>query len=178
MGDLGALNFNTAQQHLHTVFPFGLHLHEKGKEICDRAYCHHRKKQQVQSRVQLYGNKVSQACSPPPSLSASVYLSAALMRFHENSETEQVGVVAPGVGTTKLNREEAVLEDFLLSVSLQPATARRFKVGLYLCTHVALHMCKQINTANAYSITHINTLKNEIIHIKADLFDQNYYMLL
>lgn len=112
MGDLGALNFNTAQQHLHTVFPFGLHLHEKGKEICDRAYCHHRKKQQVQSRVQLYGNKVSQACSPPPSLSASVYLSAALMRFHENSETEQVGVVAPGVGTTKLNREEAVLEDF------------------------------------------------------------------
>ena len=36
------------------------------------------------------------------------------MRFHENSETEQVGVVAPGVGTTKPNREEAVLEDFYL----------------------------------------------------------------
>ncbi len=52
----------------------------------------------------------------PPSLSVSVYLSAALMRFHENSKTEQVGVVAPGtetsMGTTKLNREEAVLEDF------------------------------------------------------------------
>ena len=48
------------------------------------------------------------------SLSISVCLSAALMRFHENSETEQVGVVAPGVGTTKPNREEAVLEDFYL----------------------------------------------------------------
>lgn len=26
VGDLGALNFNTAQQHLYAVFHFGLHL--------------------------------------------------------------------------------------------------------------------------------------------------------
>ena len=55
--------------------------------------------------MQQYSHKVSQACffcSPP--LSVSVYLSAALMRFHENSEMEQVGVVAPGARTAKPNR--------------------------------------------------------------------------
>ena len=54
------------------------------------------------------------ALNRPPTLPLSRFFvchSAALMRFHENSETEQVGVVAPGVGTTKLNREEAALED-------------------------------------------------------------------
>lgn len=52
VGDLGALNFNTAQQHLHTVFRFGLHPQQKRKEMCDRAYWHSREEQQGQSRVQ------------------------------------------------------------------------------------------------------------------------------
>lgn len=93
------------------MFYFGLHLQQKGKEIRDRAYCHHQEKQQGQSGVQQYSNNISQAC-PPPSPSVSVYHSAALMSFHENSEIEQVGVVAPGVGTTKVNREEAEPKDF------------------------------------------------------------------
>lgn len=92
-----------------------------------------------------------------PSLSVSVYLSAPLMRFHENNETEQVGVVAPGVGTTKLNREEAVLEDFCYLCLSSPSTARQFKARLYLFTHVGLHMYKQINTANTYTITRLKT---------------------
>lgn len=48
--------------------------------------------------------------SPSTSL-ASVYLAAALKRFHENSEAEQVGVVAPGVGTAK-HDEDATQEGF------------------------------------------------------------------
>lgn len=104
------------------------------------------------------------------SLSVSVCLSAALMRFHENSETEQVGVVAPGVGTAKLNREEAVLEDFCYLCFSSQSTVSEFKAKLYLCTHVALHMYKQINTAHSYSITQRHTLTDLVMHIKAGLW--------
>lgn len=73
--------------------------------------------------------------SPALSL-GSVYLSAPLMRFHENSETEQVGVVAPGVGTTRLNREEAMLKDFCYLSLSNPSTARQFntRYKLWYCT--------------------------------------------
>lgn len=67
--------------------------------------------------------------SPALSL-GSVYLSAPLMRFHENSETEQVGVVAPGVGTTRLNREEAMLKDFCYLSLSNPSTASNSIQGI------------------------------------------------
>lgn len=101
-----------------------------------------RDNQECNSRVTKYLRLVS-----PPlclSLSVSICLSASLMRFHENGETEQVGVVAPGVGTTKPNREEAALEDSCYLCLSSPSTARQFKARLLL---VALHVCKQINTS-------------------------------
>lgn len=72
--------------------------------MCDGAYCHTSEKsnkdnQESNSIVTKYHRLIFSA-----SLPVSVCLSAALMRFHENSKTEQVGVVAPGVGTTKPNR--------------------------------------------------------------------------
>ena len=166
VGVSGALNFNTMQQHLHAVFHFGFLLQQKGKEMCDMAYCHRWEKQRGQSRVQQYSNKVSPACFFPLSLSVSVSLSAALMRFHENSEKEQVGVVAPGVGTTKLNTEEAVLEDFYYLCFYSQSSVREFKERFYLCTNMALHMYKQMNIAHSYTTTHRYTLKNIRMHIK------------
>lgn len=47
----------------------------------------------------------------PIHISCFCLLAAALKRFHENSEAEQVGVVAPGVGTAK-HDEDATQEGF------------------------------------------------------------------
>lgn len=70
------------------------------------------------------------------------------MRFHENSETKQVGVAAPGVGTTKVNREEAVLEDFCYQFLPSWSRARRSEGEdiFFLCTSVLAHV--QIDTDN------------------------------
>lgn len=92
----------------------------------------------------------------PPSLSVSVYLSAPLMRFHENNETEQVGVVAPGVGTTKLNREEAVLEDFCYLCLSSPSTAKQFK-ALFVHTCGLAHVQPDKYSKHLYHHTHKNT---------------------
>lgn len=143
VGDLGALNLNTAQQHLHTLFHFGLHLQQKGKEMCDRAYCHCREKQQGQSRVQQYGNKVSQACFFPLSLGFCLSFSSfdafpweqrdragrCCCLWCRNNQTEQRGSSAGR---------------FLLSVSLQPKHCKAIQGKVYLFTHVGLHMYKQI----------------------------------
>lgn len=73
------------KQHLHTVFHFGLQLWEWGERNVWQGKKYH-------SLVFFF--------FPSASL-ASVYLAAALKCFHENSAAEQVGVVAPGVGTAK-----------------------------------------------------------------------------
>lgn len=91
--------------------------------------------------MQSYYIKVSQPCFPPSTSLASVYLAAALKRFHENSEAEQVGVVAPGVGTAK-HDEDGTQEGFLLSGPLQPISIARQS----LSRHV-LHTYKMINSA-------------------------------
>lgn len=59
--------------------------------------------------------------SPSASL-ASVCLAAALKCFHENSEAEQVGVVAPGVGTAK-HDEDTMWEGFFFFFFVISASA-------------------------------------------------------
>lgn len=83
-----------------------------------------------------------------PSLSVSIYPSAALMRFHENSEAEQVGVVAPGVGTTKLNR----MRMQYWKISIICASAAEALLGSsrqdFICAHVWPHRYKKISTTD------------------------------
>lgn len=99
-------------------------------------------------------------CVFSPSLSASVCLSAALMRFHENSETEQIGVVAPGVGTTKLNRMR--MQYWKISVICVSAAEALQGNSRHM------HMYKKINTA-VHLCPHIHTHSNMIVHIRAGL---------
>lgn len=70
-----------------------------------------------------------------------------LMCFHENCETEQVGVVAPGVGTKQTWSSAGW---FLLSVSLQP---KHCKARLTFCSHVALHRWVQNQFEHTFTIT-------------------------
>lgn len=83
------------------------------------------------------------------------------MSFHENSEPEQVGVVAPGVGTTKVNREEAVLKDFCYQFLPSAGAAQRIvhTCGLVPAQIRTTHSCstrahvlKKHDTYQAYHI--------------------------
>lgn len=63
------------------------------------------------------------------------------MRFHENSETEQAGVVAPGAGTSKVSREEAVLEDFCYLFLPSPSGTQGDSGQGFICAHMASCTC-------------------------------------
>lgn len=132
------------KQHLHTVF-HGLRLREKGKEMCDRVW-----------RVQQYYSKVSQPCFFPSTSLASVYLAPALKRFHENSEAEQVGVVAPGVGTAK-HDEDATREGFFFFFVICASAAYKHCQAVIIYAHCVAHI-QNDNFSGTPTPWHVNTL--------------------
>lgn len=136
VGDLGALSFTTAQQHLHSVFHFGLHLQQKVKEMCDRACCHRREKQQGQSRVQQYSNKVSLACFSPPLLSLSFCLSFSCFDAFPWEQRDGAGrCCCPWCRNNRTEQRGSSAGRFLLSMSLQPKHCKAIQ-GKALFVHI------------------------------------------
>lgn len=173
--DSGALNFNTLQRHLHTVIhcdplwstvvpPRLLH-QQKRRERCVTELTVTAKKsiednQECSSIVTKYHRLVF--CSPP--LSVSVYLSAALMRFHENSEMEQVGVVAPGARTAKPNRmrmQQWRIFVICVSAACKHCGAIKDKT-LFANTCGLAHTQKNKFSITPYALTNIHVLTDII----------------
>lgn len=154
MGGLGALNFNTPPPQLLTVFCFGPHLQQKVVWQCLLSAQRKRNKNNKEC------NSIKkQSINPPPPLSA------ALMRFHENSETEQVGVVAPGARTAKLSRMRMQHKTvFVICVSAAYKHVRQSRRDFILWAHVVLY--KMVNSAvHPHPFTQIHSEKHDNVSV-------------
>lgn len=148
-GWLGCLEF----QHLHAVFQFGLHLHPKGRDICDRTYCHSQEKKQGQARVQHYSNKVTQTCFFP-SLSRFC-LSLSSFDAFPWEQRDRAGRCCCPWCRNNLTEQKKKLCWKIFVIWVSPAQALQGNAMLYLNTRVALHMYKvQTHKLSRHLYTH------------------------
>lgn len=162
VGDLGALNFNTVQEHLHTLFRFGLHpLTEGERDVWRGLLSHRREKQQGQSGEQQYSNKVSQAYFS--CLSSSFCLSFSCFDAFPWEQQDRAGrCCCPWCRNNQTEQDEdAVLEDFCYLRLSSLSTARQFK------THAHAQKDKYSSTPMpSQTYTLWKTIR---VHIEAEL---------
>lgn len=146
--DLGALDFNMVQQHLHTGIHFGLHLQQRRKEMCVRAHCHRRKKHRDNKECNNTVTKHLRLVFPP---SLGFCLSFSSFDAFPWEQWDRAGrCCCPWCRNNQTEQR-----GFLLCLS-SPSTPR-----LYLCPHVTL---QTDNTAHNFTITH----KQNIMHFKVE----------